>query len=106
MMRSLLSGLFMLWTCATPFVAGAADLVLAEGGKSEYRIVIAADASPSTQYAAKELQAFLKQISAAELPLVTDREAATGHEIVLGQAAASRPWRLPSTCRGWATRAT
>ena len=68
----------------TPFVGRAGDLVLADGGKSEYRIVIAADASPSTQYAAKELQTFLKQISAAELPMVTDREAATGHEIVLG----------------------
>ena len=65
-------------------VAKADDLILADGGKSEYRIVIAADASPSTQYAAKELQTFLKQISAAELPMVTDREAATGHEIVLG----------------------
>ena len=59
-------------------------MILADNGKSEYRIVIAADASPSTQYAAKELQTFLKQISAAELPIVTDREAATGHEIVLG----------------------
>ncbi len=84
MMRSLPSGLFVLWLCATPLVGRAGELVLADGGKSEYRIVISADASPSTQYAAKELQSFLKQISAAELPVITDREAATGHEIVLG----------------------
>ena len=63
-------------------------MILADGGKSEYRIVIAAEASPSTQYAAKELQTFLKQVSAAELPIVSDREAATGHEIVLGAATA------------------
>ena len=84
MMRSLLSGLCILWACATSFVAKADELILADGGKSQYRIVIAADASPSTRYAATELQTFLKQISAVELPLVTDRETATGHEIVLG----------------------
>ena len=74
----------MSWVISTSSSARAGDLILADGGKSEFRIVIAADASPSTQYAAKELQTFLKQISAAELPVVTDREAATGHEIVLG----------------------
>jgi hypothetical protein len=82
--QSRLIRLFLLWACATPAIATAADLTLADGGKSEYRIVIAADASPSTRYAAKELQTILKQISAAELAVVTDREAATGHEIVLG----------------------
>ena len=84
MMRSFLPSLFMLWICATSLTAKAADLVLADAGKSEYRIVIAADASPSTQYAAKELQTFLKQISGAELPVATDREAVAAHEIVLG----------------------
>ena len=56
--------------------AHADDLVLADSGKSDFRIVIAADAGPSTQYAAKELRSFLKQISGAELPIVTDREPA------------------------------
>ena len=82
--------LFILWISATSSLGKAAELVLADRGKSEYCIVIAADASPSTKYAAKELQTFLKQISVAELPVVTDRQAATGHEIVLGPAAASR----------------
>ena len=59
-------------------VVQAADLVLADAGKSDFRIVIAADAGPSTQYAAKELQSFLKQISAAELPIVTDRDPQAG----------------------------
>jgi len=86
MTRSLLPSLFLLWTCAASPVAKAADLILADGGKSEYRIVIAADASPSTQYGAKELQTFVKQISGVELPLIMDREAATGHEILLGSS--------------------
>ncbi len=84
MTRPFLSALLILATFVSTSLARAADLVLADAGKSDYRIVVAADASPSTQYAAKELQTFLKQISAAELPIVTDREAATGHEIVLG----------------------
>jgi len=84
MTRSVLLTLVILWVLSAPVVAEAADLVLADGGASQYRIVIAADASPSTQYAAKELQTFLKQISAAELPIVTDREAAIAHELVLG----------------------
>ena len=49
MTRSLLSALLLLAACATSFPAKAADLVLADGGKSEYRIVIAVDASPSTK---------------------------------------------------------
>ena len=77
---------FLLPICSASTTTLAADLVLTDSGKSDYRIVIAADAGPSTQYAAKELQAFLKQISDAELPIVTDREPATEHEIVLGQS--------------------
>jgi hypothetical protein len=69
-----------------PTVARAGVLVLTDSGKSDFRIVIAADAGPSTQYAAKELQSFLKQISDAELPIVNDREPAAEHEIVLGQS--------------------
>ena len=84
MTRPFLSALLILATFVSTSLARAADLVLADGGKSDYRIVVADDASPSTRYAAKELQTFLAQISAAKLPIVTDREAATGHEIVLG----------------------
>ena len=105
MMRPCLSTFFILWVCATPFPLGPAISSWPTGGKSEYRIVIAADASPSTQYAAKELQTFLKQISAAELPVVTDREAATGHEIMLGASSHLKALGSPSICRDWATKA-
>ncbi len=84
MTRLLLTAIPIVLAFAAPSLVQAGDLILAEGGRSEFRIVIAADASPSTQYAAKELQTFLKQISNAELPVVTEREAATGHEILLG----------------------
>ena len=63
----------------------ASPLVLAENGQSSYRIVIAEDASPSTRYAAEELQNFVQQIAGARLPVVSDREPATPREIVLGQ---------------------
>jgi hypothetical protein len=87
MTRSLLAMLMALaaFACSRS-IAPAADLILTDSGKSDFRIVIAADAGPSTQYAANELQSFLKQISDAELPIVTDREPASGHEIVLGQS--------------------
>lgn len=65
-------------------LAQAGELVLADAGKSDFRIVMAADAGPSTQYAANELQSFLNQISGAKLPIATDREPATAHEILLG----------------------
>lgn len=67
--------------------ARAEDLVLADGGKSEFRIVLAADASPSTKHAADELQTFLAEMTGAKLPIVSDKEPAAAHEIVLGQSA-------------------
>ncbi len=84
MIRSFLPFAFILPICWASTAAIAADLILADAGKSDFRIVVAADAGPSTQYAAKELQSFLKQISDAELPIVTDREPVAVHEIMLG----------------------
>ena len=67
--------------------ARAEELVLADGGKSAFRIVVAADASPSTQHGAKELQEFLRQMTGATLPIVNDKEPAGPHEIILGDGA-------------------
>ena len=67
--------------------AHADDLVLADGGQSAYRIVVADEASPSTRHAAEELQMFLQQMSGAKLPIVSDREPLAGQEIVLGDNA-------------------
>jgi hypothetical protein len=62
-------------------------IVLADNGKSDYRIVIPAGASKAERFAAAELQDFLQQISGAKLPVVTDAEAPCDHEILLGNTA-------------------
>jgi hypothetical protein len=66
--------------------APASQLVLAEGGKSAYRIVVADEASPSTKHGAEELQMFLQQMTGAKLPIVSDREPLGEHEIILGDS--------------------
>jgi len=68
----------------------AGQIVLAENGKSDYRIVLAEDASPSTRHGAEELQMFLKEIAGATLPIVSDNEPAAEREIVLGSGARLR----------------
>ncbi len=48
------------------------ELRLASGGKSDYAIVIPANASPSQERAGQELQRFLQEISGAQLPILRD----------------------------------
>jgi len=62
-------------------------LVIADGNASDYRIVLSSEASPSEGHAANELQAFLKEISGAELPIVTDGTQLDSREIILGDNA-------------------
>src|SRR5690606_16900730 len=73
-------------TSASPLSA-AERLTLARDGESPYAIVIAADASPSTVYAAEELQRFLGEIAGASLPVVRDDGAPPEHAILLGDSA-------------------
>lgn len=47
-------------------------LTLVIGGASDYRIVLSKDASPTEQFAAKELAAFLKEMSGADLPILAE----------------------------------
>ena len=67
--------------------ASGAELTLADGGKSDFQIVLADNASPSTRHGAEELQAFLAQICGAKLPIVSDQKPAGPHEIILGDNA-------------------
>jgi hypothetical protein len=67
--------------------APAAEVILADAGKSDYRIVLADDASPSTRHGAEELQMFLAQMTGARLPIVSDKAPMTSHEIILGDNA-------------------
>ncbi|MFQ5807026.1 MAG: DUF4838 domain-containing protein [Phycisphaerae bacterium] len=63
----------------------AQPLLIAEDGRSDYRIVVAETASPSTRHAATELQAFLRRITGATLPIVSDSLDPTEHEIIVGR---------------------
>ncbi len=71
---------------ATWLLTGAAraeELLLADHGRTDYRIVVADDASPSTRHGAEELQRFLAQISGAKPDIVSDKTPPADHEIVL-----------------------
>ena len=61
----------------------ALDLVIE--GRSDYAIVMAADAIPAEQSAAEELVLHLEKISGAKLPIVTDAEPLPRHAILLGR---------------------
>ena len=71
----------------SPTASSAGELLLADGGRSAYQIVVADDASPSTRHGAEELQTFLEQISGAKLPIVSDRQPQGTQEIILGDNA-------------------
>lgn len=74
--------------CATLSMAEAdrAALQLADDGRSPYRVVIAADAPPSTRYAAEELAHFIKRMTGATMPIVADTETPQEHEILVGRS--------------------
>jgi len=59
-------------------------MVIVENGKSEYKIIVSENASPSEKHSAVELQKFLKEISGAGIPVVTDKVPVSDHEIILG----------------------
>lgn len=88
MTKGCLCCLLMAAVC-TAGVAGALadEIILADGGQSAYRIVVADNASPSTRYAAEELQTFLQQMAGAKPPIVSDQETMGPTEIILGNNA-------------------
>ena len=54
--------------------------LLFKNGQSEYAIVLCDNASSSEKTAAEELQAYLRQISGAELPLINSNELEEGRK--------------------------
>ncbi|HID77179.1 MAG TPA: DUF4838 domain-containing protein [Planctomycetaceae bacterium] len=75
------------WAVAVAGAEAGEGIVLAERGRSDYRIVVADDASPSTRHGAEELQHFLEQMSGARLPIVSDTQPMSEAEIILGDNA-------------------
>jgi len=65
------------------------ELVIVESKTTgtEFRIVLAENASPSTRHGAEELQTFLEEMSGVALPIVSDRGKIGAHEIILGDNA-------------------
>ncbi len=59
-------------------------LRITDNGNSEYVIIIRKNHSASEKTAAEELAAYLKKITDAEIPVKTDDEKKTDHEIVIG----------------------
>ena len=65
-------------------------IILADGGRSNYSIVLADDASPSEIHGAKELQTFFEMISGAYLPLYRANEDIPGSMILVGNSSKLR----------------
>ncbi|MBI5084366.1 MAG: DUF4838 domain-containing protein [Acidobacteria bacterium] len=68
----------------------ASGITLVDKGRSAYSICVSAQASPSEQRAAQELQRFIEEMSGARLPIVDDSKPARGNLILLGDSAALR----------------
>jgi len=58
--------------------------VIARDGASDYTLVRPGDSSPSQVYAAEELQRYVKEMTGAELPMVTDDQPLPAKAILLG----------------------
>ena len=82
MKKTFLLSLFLLLTAIMPMQSIAANWLF-HNGKSNYRIVISAEASTSEQTAARELQKYINQVSGVELPVTTDINT-RGHCIYVG----------------------
>ncbi|NLC58856.1 MAG: DUF4838 domain-containing protein [Armatimonadetes bacterium] len=72
---------------ASEATAASSDrtLTLVSRGKSSYRIVVPETATESEQRAASELQHFIREVTGAELPIVSDRERLAPRTILLGR---------------------
>ena len=74
-----------------PMVAEASEpLVLVDQGKATAAIVVGSTASSTEQFAAAELQAYLKKLSGVELKIVEEDQQPEGARIVLGTPDSNR----------------
>jgi len=71
-------------TKASEFSEKQTDYTLFSGKKTNYRIAISSSASESEQWAAKELQHWLREISGAEFPIQPVEQTYMGPQIILG----------------------
>lgn len=77
--------LFLIALLCVPMARSqASPLVLAKSGRSNYRIVVPDKNAPVVEYAAAELQHFVREMSGVTLPIVTESKAGNGPAILLG----------------------
>src|SRR4051794_1972732 len=67
-----------------------AQVTIANGGQSAYRIVLARDAIAAERYAAEELQRYIERMSGAKLAIALESDPAQPQEILLGDSAQVR----------------
>ena len=57
-----------------PITVDDTDVYLVNGGKSDYKIVVSADATRIEKHAAEELKSFIEKSTAVKLPITDDKE--------------------------------
>jgi hypothetical protein len=70
--------------------AGQGGLEIVRNGKSDYTIVVPRNATAVEQRAASELKRYLKEISGAQLPVVSDSQAVGERLILIGETQPTR----------------
>jgi hypothetical protein len=89
-MRNITASIIILFLLALTPPAWAADnLTLATSGKSDYQIILPANASPSEKRGATELQSHIEQICGAKFPIATDAAPLPPHAILIGNTTAT-----------------
>ena len=83
-MTCLLLACLLLFLLTAPAFGAEKTLTLASGGATDYRIVVAAGAAPAEQTAADTLADYLRRITGASFPVVTDAAPAAGKELIVG----------------------
>ena len=80
------SRLYPLVLLLTAFALQGCDTgrTLAKNGTSDYCIVVSANSSFSTAHGSGELKKFLEEITGTDIPVVSDLEPMTKHEIIVG----------------------
>ncbi len=72
--------------CARKEIISRDFFTIAEKGEPKCVIVVPENAIPSVKYSAEELQKFIKEMSGAELPIITDANPIQEKEIILGKS--------------------
>ena len=85
--------------CALTGAHRSTSVTLARDGKTDYSIVIGAEANAAEQHAASELAYFLKKMTGAVFPIRPDDAASCAREIVLGRTNRKQLTDLPEHLR-------